>query len=57
MLGEIKPVITVKQARKILKGDAAGLSDDDILALVRAIETLADYIWSNASVLKTGMVK
>jgi hypothetical protein len=52
-----RPVITIKEARKLLKADGAGLSDDEVLTLLNQIEWLADKTWSDLMVRKKGLVQ
>jgi hypothetical protein len=52
-----KYIITLQEARKLMGKDAAQLSDQQVLELIRQITVLGEYIKSLAKVRKTDMVK
>lgn len=48
-----RPLITVKEARKILGQDAKSMTDQDIRRLVESYDEIAKLIIRDHSVLKT----
>lgn len=51
-----KPLITVKEARKILAQEGSELSDDQIGELIHNMEKLAEYGLEMAQVRKSAVV-
>lgn len=49
-----KPIISVKEARKILGKEYENVSDDNLLGIIRSLYQIANYYLDNIKVPNTG---